>query len=480
MWFQIVPLWVDEISWGNRILDGLDGTEMRPIGFVLLTRWLVNILGYYEYSLRFLPWLSGVLAMFVAGVLAKGLFRSLGARIFLVAAVALHPAAIDLAREFKPYSIAFCLHLAMATSALCCLQTRKLSWLIGTLVLALLGVFFSQDVVFAFPGIYLAIGIQCLRERRRRDFLVTVSGAILTLAILGAHYWLVWRHLIGKDSGAEEFWGEKYHVFFTGSGLRERFHWWLATYKDQAGMPGLRARDWSILKLRNRSHQLWLWFHSLGLLRLVLARRGNELLLLVLPLVMQSLFNALGYWPLGSFRTCFFVLAYLLPIAAFALDWPAFDRRWSAAPALIVVALPLLLFERSWNRWKAYYCTSAAVPQTAKMLVALQGEDYDQGPEPLIVQRMLWSPWSYYTQNRPGHETLEKRIDSRFTLSRNIHKDHIFREAEDALNLGASRVWVVLDHPNKHRPKVGRNLEIQSDVWVGGHTTRVLLLGLRR
>jgi hypothetical protein len=111
--------------------------------------------------------------------------------------------------------------------------------------------------------------------------------------------------------------------------------------------------------------------------------------------------------------------------------------------------------------------------------MALQGEDYAGEPEPLLLDSMIGSPWDYYVKHRPGHSALRKQINPRFDVHRNRTKHRVLSEAQDALNAGAARVWVVLDRPGESRPKVGRDVEIVADVWVADHTARILLLELR-
>ena len=57
------------------------------------------VFGAAELSYRFLPWLGGIATALLAPVVASRLFSSRAARFLMVVVIALHPSAIDLARD---------------------------------------------------------------------------------------------------------------------------------------------------------------------------------------------------------------------------------------------------------------------------------------------------------------------------------------------------------------------------------------------
>jgi hypothetical protein len=457
MFYRVVPFWEDEAFWTEQLLKG-DIREFffRPLGFMLSASALVKLFGSSEVTLRILPWLGGVLAVFATVPMGRLLFRSNAARVLLVAIVALHPAAIDLSKEFKPYSGAFFFHSGIVLGALVYTTYRKRSWLWLTLSFALVGMFFSQDVIFAYPGLYLALAHRALRERDMAAIKLLGAACALTIGVLLLLYFLTWRpNLLVPRSEGSEFWGRKYDVFFIGSDNVQRFLWWLAKYRDTAALPGLRRIEWAEGHAGLAAADSWLWagLHLIGLAVIALGRRLREALLLVLPLLVLSAFNALGFWPFGAFRTDLFTLAYAAPLACMALDWPMSGRlqNFAMVPALALIFVPLFTFETDWHKRKEYFTASSAVPQSARALLELQGPE-PASRESLVLHNATCHPWTYYTEIRPGHERISEPISRRFHVQCAHRTNSALAVAARRLQRQASRVWVIyndgttLDH----------------------------------
>jgi hypothetical protein len=188
--------------------------------------------------------------------------------------------------------------------------------------------------------------------------------------------------------------------------------------------------------------------HLLGLVVIARGRRLREALLLVLPLIVVSLFNAFGFWPFGEFRTNLFTLAYAAPLACMAFDWPGKRRlqNLAMAPALCLIFVPLFTFESDWNRRKDYFAGSSVLPQEARALLDLQGRDYKGPAEPLVLDSSACAPWRYYTGIRPGHERLSDAVAQRFHVQCQHRRDAAIALAERRLQRRASRVWVILNN----------------------------------
>src|SRR4051794_33968168 len=112
-WIEPLGVWVDEAVWGLRLLERpLTRVEFRPLGYMALTKLIVHVYSD-ERTLRSLSYLAGLLTLPVTANLAKYLFKSRVVRVVSVAVVAYHPLLIDMAREFKPYSVEFAVHLTL-------------------------------------------------------------------------------------------------------------------------------------------------------------------------------------------------------------------------------------------------------------------------------------------------------------------------------------------------------------------------------
>jgi len=405
--FDASAFWLDECVWAmNLTTRPLAQNMIRPPGFILVSKALAVTFAPTEMVLRALPWVAGVTATILSPALARRLYSSLASRLLFVAIIALNPAAIDFSKEFKPYSIGLLLHFGMILLALRYLETKRGRDLALVLGGAALGCLFTQDLVFAFPGLFAVLGWETLRTKRSHLPWVLGAAGLLVLLLVGQYFFL-WRHL-PKDGN--EYWGNKYNVFYTGKGARNYLTWAFERYRDMTGLPGIRREYWQDggmefehrQMVRTADRVLWLTLHLMGLMVLAWRRRWREALLIALPLYVLWAFNALGFWPFGLFRTNVFSVVYLTAVAAMAFDVPSDARlRWFApVPTLIIVLLPIVVFEGVWHSRKQAFTYDSKIPQLLERLVSI-GEVSD-GKAPLILDRRSCDPWRFYTQFHPS------------------------------------------------------------------------------
>src|SRR5690606_5037079 len=154
-----------------------------------------HVFGAWELVLRSLSWASGLLVLFAAPVLAARILVSPMARLFFVALIALHPAAIDLSKEFKPYAVSLALHFSFVLAAASYGVSGNRRALLAALGLAPVSILFAQDALFAFPGLFLALAWDAYRKRYPRHLIAVVAGAAAALAsVLSVYFW-IWRRL---------------------------------------------------------------------------------------------------------------------------------------------------------------------------------------------------------------------------------------------------------------------------------------------
>ena len=117
------------------------------------------------------------------------------------------------------------------------------------------------------------------------------------------------------------------------------------------------------------------------------------------------LFNMLGFWPLGPFRTSLFTLVYLGALAGFAVDREDGQvRLLDLVPTALLIFLPLLVFERGWHKTKETLAvtTPSLFPDALGQLMLLQGSrSPDQPKESLILDGWSCPPYRYYTKYHP-------------------------------------------------------------------------------
>jgi len=332
-WIDPLGLWVDEATWGVRLFRrSLTQLEFRPIGYMALTKLIVTAYSD-ERTLRLLSYVAGVASLLITADLAKYLFKSRLVRVLCVAVVAYNPLLIDMAREFKPYSVEFCVHLGLVWLFVRWRANRSRARLGVLLACSVIAFPFAYNVVFLLPGLFALLGYTFLRAKAYRALLVTVCAALAAVAVMVAIYVSALRGTTEDSDGTEQFWGRKYDVFYLPTAQHPnskaaRVTWLAHKYGELAAFPGSHGNraltanltvSETTSKLAKIGSHAWLLLHGLGLLALVVYRR-QWLVLLLGPLLVSMAFNTVSLWPFGAFRSNVFLLAYLVLIPMFSLD----------------------------------------------------------------------------------------------------------------------------------------------------------------
>ena len=425
--YQVIPLWLDEASWALMLTE-LPVLEqvIRPVGFVAFNKAVASLFGTSEFTLRFLPWVAGLATTWLAVPLSRRLFEAWASRLLFIAVIALHPAAIDLAKEFKPYSVSLGLHLCAALGAASYARTGRAKWLALSLLSSGLGILFAQDLVFACAGVYLVLGLTGFRRRNFKHLALIAAGAVLTLGLILTLYFAIWRHLETGGGSDTVYWGKKYDVFFIEGGSQgTRLDWTLGKLRELSLVPAMRQDFFPPSGLlsadgteRLKTITSWLWsaLGMAGVATLIARKRVTGGLLLLTPMLVFAVFGSLGYWPFGFFRTNLFSVLYTAGIAAAALDHPRFSRRWAAGPALVLVLAPLLLFERGWHAAKQTAVSSNyPMPEVLLTLLELQRELPSRHPPDLVIFDLAGCDlWDFYTKAHPGYRDIARRLNEGF------------------------------------------------------------------
>ncbi len=413
--FEPVSFWVDESAWAIYLVEQpLRELIIRPIGFMAISKAIALLFGPTEFALRTMPWLAGVAATLCTRPLARLLFSSHGARLLFVAIIALHPSAASFAKEFKPYSISLTLHLTLLFMTLSYVASPRAATLYWLLATSVIGTLFAQDLVFAYPGVFLVAGYSALASRRHLIALGVGGALVITLLLL--QYFLIWSRIPSSDN---QVWGDKYHTFFIqGSGTYG--DWFFERYRGLVAFPGGHSKFWNAawlskeqwVPLRDVAAIVWLTLHVVGIVTLALRRRVREMLLLLLPLVLAWLFNLLGFWPFGLFRANLFTLVYLSGIAAMAFE----RRRETRArvlleliPAAVLVVIPLIAFQKGFGPPKQGLTYTSSFKELVQF-IASRMPRRSQAKQPIVIARECCFQWRYYTEFHPETSALGPQI----------------------------------------------------------------------
>jgi len=459
-------LWTDEAKWAVRLLhEPLNASSIRPIAFMWLTKKLVEVFGATEFWLRFLANVASIAALLLVPYIASQLLKSRFARVLLVFAFALHPALIDLSKEFKPYSLEVLVHLLPIILYLRYRQTSRARYLYGLLALLPIVFLFAYNIAFAYPGVLLlALWKSWQTPRRWRAITATLASAAACLAVIATVYTLLLSTV--KTRKTESYWGSKYGVFYTGEPSRSRASWLVEQYDDVAALPGLRRTLWKapacldagfVDHWRSAERLAWVFAHFLGAYVLARRRRWDVMLLLFLPLLTLVVVNLVGYWPLGAARMNLFACAYVLPIAAIGLDGlvgMSRTRTWiTAGVVLSLSVLPGFAFGFDWHRHKRTWTRDHYARLILVRLRSLREQhlkaDPTRPPERVLLDTHSWHPVRFYEAYHPdfaGESFYAQNFRNERGISRKLPR--VLRRAKQPVwvivskNLDATRAYV--------------------------------------
>jgi len=205
-------LWSDEARLALNLVDRsfaglwqpLDWRQGAPVGFLMLQKSVICLLGSSEYALRLIPLLCGIASLVWFYFLAKKILDP-GAVLVGLAMMSLSKGLIDYSAEVKQYSMDVLVALVILAATVRCFQVDapgdKRRGLVVWGVLSAILLWFSNPVVFVIAG----TGIVLMVSNRRDARLIAAGGAAFAGASFAVDYFLVLRPL-HQSAYLYEFW----------------------------------------------------------------------------------------------------------------------------------------------------------------------------------------------------------------------------------------------------------------------------------
>lgn len=315
-----LELWLDEAMWGQRVARGVQGW-IRPIGYMWLTGKVLHVVNT-EFTLRLLSWLGSLALLPLLALLLRRIAlattsygKSTGAReaawVFALWLLVINPISVAMAKEFKPYALEMMCHALLMLLVLRFVSTQSPRVLVAFMVCSAASPLFAWSVVFAFPSLYIVLLASTWWHRARkgtRPFIAVLGSAGATMVVL----LLLFAGRIANKTKDTGFWGRKYDVFYVGRrGFTGKISWLWDHTIDVAAFPAALADNHLPTAIVSGALVALV---AVGAIVLLVRRRFQIAILLLMPWLVTIVFNVLGQWPYGLFRTNLFLLLYTLGV----------------------------------------------------------------------------------------------------------------------------------------------------------------------
>ena len=194
-----LQFWIDEARWAIFALDG-EFRGLRPPAYMWLSQFIASYIPG-EPGWRLLSWLSGVLTLPVFYLVLRQVFLNRWIAVFGLLVLAVHPAAIDMSREFKPYALELFLHVLMVLLALAYASRASFPALAAVISVAIFAPLFTWSIVFVYPGVFLVLGYVVWQRGQISHLAIVGLGAMASLVMLLALYFLHVQGYEGTHAG---------------------------------------------------------------------------------------------------------------------------------------------------------------------------------------------------------------------------------------------------------------------------------------
>jgi len=420
-------LWLDESMLALNIvhktplqlLQPLDYEQGAPLGFLILEKTIVQMLGNNEYALRLLPLISGAFSLFIFYSLAKIVLEQKALLISLALFIFSGPL-IYYASEVKQYSSDVAIAVLMYFLTIRYIIRNGFD-VRNAIVFGIIG---SVAIWISHPALFILIGVGTvliwLYIRRKtwgdlRRLVIACAFLVLNFTVL---YFISLRHLAQNDV-LLDYWTASFMPLAPLS-LRE-VRWFIDTFFSVFEYPlGLAFAGLGSLSFLAGCRAFW-------------RSRKAEFLLFVLPILFALLASSLQKYPFSGRFLLFTVPSMFILIAQGADEIRKILQSRDVAVARMFVALLLL----HPGLFAGYYFIKPYKREEIKPVINYIREYYHSG-DVLYLYPEAFYAFKYY-QERYG------LTDVAYVVGHHLNewKNHL----DDVTKLcGHHRVWILFSH----------------------------------
>jgi hypothetical protein len=339
-------LWLDEAMWASLYENKYWITPTRPIGYSLIYHQIVQI-NPTELWLRLPSFLAGVGTLLIIFLTSQRLFKSTLVALSVLFVASFHPWLISFSKEFKAYSLELFIHaLILFQVVLYKLKATHLR-LYFLLISSVVGFFFSTSLMFLYPALFLILLWHAYKNKDKKALFLILATILTLLLVIFYHYFNIW-HERRSASERSEYWGSKYGLFCQDS-AHICIAWTAEKFIELSYWIGKPYAAWQSGWLLGVLPQLLMAAaFAFGLIIMAIKRDFYFFLLFASPIFVVIIFNVLGYWPWGLFRTNLFLFIYFLFVSFYAWETCInfFQHRSTRSKMCVITVMILLLLAR--------------------------------------------------------------------------------------------------------------------------------------
>ncbi len=422
-------LWVDEAALAvslvgrsfSGLLSPLEYGQTAPLGFLMVVKTAVQMLGPSEYTMRLFPLVAGILSLFLFHrVAVKFLDRS--AVPLAVGILAISQPLIYFSSELKQYSVE-----VLITLVILCLAIRM--WEAPpvrpaqTMLYGLWGaitIWFSYPAAFFLTGAAAVLGYKINKERKAPLWpLIAIFG--LWLASILACYFFSQRYVSGDSIRIrlEDFWQEGFMPLVPSV---KAVQWYMRTFFNTFEFPGGFGQS-----------GLAAFAFIAGIVSLRLQKKTIGLGLLTVPILAALAASALRVYPFDDRLILYLVPLFILLVAEGTV---MVKRSLGRSANFLGVAFVVLLLIKP--AVMSLFCAVYPITREESRPVFLYLKERIQPEDTLYMYHSSRKAFHYYQLRYNFLHPYLEAVNSRDKVSRYI---------DDLQQLqGKARVWIFFTH----------------------------------
>jgi len=236
-------LWLDEamlaLNIANRsfaeLIQPLDYDQGAPIGFLFLQKFMIQILGNKDYTLRLFPLIAGITAMFLMYSVARKYISLRGALVAL-GLFAVSASLIYYASEAKQYSSDVMISLLLLLLTHKCMGTNAtLKHFITFAFIGVISLLMSHPALFVMAGVGFSIALDLLFRKDTRRLLWLVGGLFFWLASFAILYFVSLRFLAMNET-LLNYWASGFMPMPPWHNIEWFYHTFFAMFRSPVGL----------------------------------------------------------------------------------------------------------------------------------------------------------------------------------------------------------------------------------------------------